>query len=803
MPSVMELETLVTRLTGDATGLIRSLDQAERALTRTAAKAEAASNIVESAILSLGGVAQQTVNVMLAVGAGLGAISYGAIKTSAQMEVLESSFRNLIGSAEDANKVLADINTFALNSPFITPQLVEAAVELSAFGRATEEILPDLKMLGDISRGDSQKFNEMVMIYGKIIESGRLYQRDINQLARRGVPVYLELAKMLGLVADNAKKVPKEVVTNLRTMVQHGQIDSGMIENIFQKITSPGGQFHGQMEARMKTLSGMWSNVREQSFLAMREIGDALVEGLNLKPLVDKIQEVGKEFTTFMKNLTPEVKEAVRVVIFLTGAFVGLAAAIYLAGIVYNVMFGGVGIIIGIIVTLIATTAAWTLKIGGLEEAWLKVKRAANDLWDFLKPILPWIGLAILYLNPPLGLFIIGLTLAIKYWDEIKRAVEEFYVFARPTLTALWSLLKTIAFLVRDTLVEAWRYVEMGIGYAAAKVQEFWKSMGGGEIDWSKVKSGMQEFVIFMEFMFRRMDLAGLLAWETIKYGAVVMMDEILKSILIVPSTIVAAFVFMAVALNQLFFSALKAIAKGVGQAVEAIWESIKSGKAPDIAQELAKVFASGIKEAQDEIVTLAAKAKVAMGETTINTMKFGGFDIPIGFKSEGLGKLRQETYTGLKATMSEVQEQFQPFKEKKLLEFAQQDAADMADFLFRRIMTPMQFAFEHADEMGKKTGYAYGQAFAGEFKKVEATLFSSAEAISRIDEYKTLLRDPTMIERTRVTSNQIEIAPMPHEPQQKVIDVLERIDQHIIDQTNRRVNDAGRGVGGLIAANL
>jgi hypothetical protein len=340
MPSVMELERLMTIFMGDATGLLRECDRVERALVRTARQAENCTNIISRTFTTTVGIAQAAATTLIAVADATKYIALEAVKTSAKMEALEASFRALVGSATEANALIQDLTNFALSSPFLTPQLLEAGIELAAFGRSAEEILPDLKMIGDISRGDAQRFKEMVYIYGKIIESGRLYQRDINQLAIRGVPVYIELAKMLGLVEENAKKVPKEVYTRIRGLVQTGQIDSEMIGEVFKKITAPGGLFFGQMEARMKTLTGMFSNLKEQIFTTMRNIGDTLVEGINLKPITLAVQQMAKEFSTFLKNLSPETKDAIRVVLTLTTVFLGLAIAVRLLGIVFAVMFG-------------------------------------------------------------------------------------------------------------------------------------------------------------------------------------------------------------------------------------------------------------------------------------------------------------------------------------------------------------------------------------------------------------------------------------------------------------------------------
>lgn len=774
------------------------------------AAAQAQMVTAEAAITNTGGIltrlstiGQGMAGVFVALGSvALAGVGIAAIRISAQMEFLEQSFRGLIGSAETASTVLTELKQVALTTPFVYPDLINAAVELSAFGRSAEEIIPDLRMIGDISRGDATRFKEMVYIYGKIVEQGRLYQRDINQLAIRGVPVYLELAKSLGMIADNAKKVPKEVMVQLREQVRAGGIDSSMIEDMFKRITAPGGLFHGQTEKAMNTVKGLLSNVHEQAYLLMRDIGDTITQGLNLKPLLREIGAVTQAFNLWLTSLSSETREAIRVVIAVTAAFIVLAATVTAALIVWNLLTGNVLLIIGLIGGLIAATSAWVIKTGGMEEAWLKIKRAASDFWDFVRPILPWLSIALIAINPPLGLVIAGSALLARNWDEVKQAVEEFYDFIRPTLTATWSLIKTVGFALRDSLVYGWDSIVRAAGGAVAYLSRMWEQLGGSQINWTIAKEGIRDFVLFIEYGFLHAERVVQLAWELIKYGAIIAIDEIHKNLLTVPIVLIGAFVFMAKMVFDVFYKLFVGLVELIGEAIKTIWESILSGEVLNLADRLNKKIAEGtlnaLRATVKEVNVFAEGIRKAVGKVEINTINMGGFDIPVGVKVEGLTKLRAESQKSVLEAMEGVNEGFAQFKASRLIAFVAQDAMDVIDVVLRKLVIPFMFAQEKVEELGK-AGVTAGEQIQGAFQRVDATIYGSAEAISRLAEYTRNL--PTQMQMSLGTAPkplQVEhVINQRNEMDGNILDVLKMIDGHIIEG-NAKASNTGIKAPGL-----
>ena len=59
----------------------------------------------------------------------------------------------MTGSARIADAFIREMTNFAKNTPFEIGQIETASKQLLAFGIDIQDVLPDMKMLGDIASG--------------------------------------------------------------------------------------------------------------------------------------------------------------------------------------------------------------------------------------------------------------------------------------------------------------------------------------------------------------------------------------------------------------------------------------------------------------------------------------------------------------------------------------------------------------------------------------------------------------------------------------------------------------------------
>jgi tape measure domain-containing protein len=190
--------------------------------------------------------------------AGIGTLVAGATwatKLAADAEQVRTSFEVMLGSASKAQQMVSDIQGFAASTPFESAEIAQASKSLLAFGVAQEQIIPSMRMLGDLASGLGIPIGELSELYGKAKVQGRLFAEDINQLQGRGIPIVKQLAKNFG-VAE----------TEIRKMVEEGKVGFPQLQAALFELTKEGSQFGGMMEKQSKTfwgqLSTLWDNIK-------------------------------------------------------------------------------------------------------------------------------------------------------------------------------------------------------------------------------------------------------------------------------------------------------------------------------------------------------------------------------------------------------------------------------------------------------------------------------------------------------------------------------------------------------------
>ncbi|HEV7281057.1 MAG TPA: tape measure protein [Pirellulaceae bacterium] len=237
--------------------------------------------------------------------AGAYALASSSLQKFAEIESAEVAFGTLTGSAEKGKQVLQDIRDFAASTPFQLPGLNEASKKLLAFGTSTDQLIPTLKAVGDISAGVGAPIEEMAEIYGKAQTSGTLFAEDINQLSGRGIPIIRELAKQFGVAESEVKG-----------LVSEGKVGFGNLQQAFKDLTSEGGQFNGMMDAQSGTLAGLWSTLMDGVDSVLVEIGAGLVDAFNLKDVIKGFSSfVEGDLKGFVSNAVSYIKPIVTALI--------------------------------------------------------------------------------------------------------------------------------------------------------------------------------------------------------------------------------------------------------------------------------------------------------------------------------------------------------------------------------------------------------------------------------------------------------------------------------------------------------
>ncbi|MHA4844411.1 tape measure protein [Flavitalea antarctica] len=184
------------------------------------------------------------------------------IRVRGEFQQLEVAFTTMLGSKEKADQLMKEAIEFAAATPFSLGEVAQGAKQLLAYGFAVETMTKDLNTLGNIAAGVSAPLGDIVYLYGTLKSQGRAYSVDIRQFAARGIPIYEELAKVLGVSASEVTK-----------LVEAGKVGFPQVEKAFQNLTGEGGKFFNLMQEQSKTLTGLLARLGDAWQVMLNDIG--------------------------------------------------------------------------------------------------------------------------------------------------------------------------------------------------------------------------------------------------------------------------------------------------------------------------------------------------------------------------------------------------------------------------------------------------------------------------------------------------------------------------------------------------
>lgn len=210
------------------------------------------------------------------------------VQVTGEMQQLEVAFTTMLNSKAKADALLSQAVNFAAKTPFDLQGVASGIKQLLAYGTASEEAIETVEMLGNVSAGLSVPLNDMVYLYGTLKSQGRAMLVDIRQFAGRGVPIYEELAKVLGVA-----------VSEVNDYISAGKVGFPEVEQAFKNMTSEGGKFYNLMQEQSKTITGQISNLKDSFDMMLNDIGSAnegVISGAisGASYLIENYKEVGE-----------------------------------------------------------------------------------------------------------------------------------------------------------------------------------------------------------------------------------------------------------------------------------------------------------------------------------------------------------------------------------------------------------------------------------------------------------------------------------------------------------------------------
>lgn len=189
------------------------------------------------------------------------------IDATGKMQQLQVALSTILQDKSKADALLADISRFAVTTPFSIDEVATGAKQLLAYGSSADNVVGELSMLGDVASGLQIPLGQLIYLYGTLRTQGRAMTVDIRQFAGRGIPIYEQLAKVLGVTKDEVSG-----------LVTEGKVGFKEVEQAFKNMTSEGGQFNNMLANSAGTWPQQIAAVEEKLFLKLNEFGNKYKE---------------------------------------------------------------------------------------------------------------------------------------------------------------------------------------------------------------------------------------------------------------------------------------------------------------------------------------------------------------------------------------------------------------------------------------------------------------------------------------------------------------------------------------------
>ena len=384
-------------------------------------------------------------NPLVLLTAGTGMVA----KMGMEAEKTAASFNLLAGSEEKGGKALAQLHKYADDTIWDRKTIEDAGTAMLNYQIPVEEVVDDLKRLGDVAGGDKNKLSTLATVFGQINSLGKLQTQDWKQLINVGYNPLIEIQKMTG-----------KSMSRLLKEMSDGTISMAQVRKALIMATSEGGRYYDMTNKLAKTSAGAFERMKgsvSRSILEMYNVLSPI-----LVPLFDSIAGA------FDNVIVPAIQVTTNVI----HSF-------------FQVVDTGLPIVAGLTAAFAGYTAVAVFNTSVL-KGWNILQLAHYGVLLLVEKA-QWLWNAALTANPigiTIGL-IAGLTAAVAIcWKR--------FAGFRAVILTTWDTIKGFASIIKDLAVSKIQGLINGLGKVGEVFAKIFKGDFGGA--WESAKEAGKLF---------------------------------------------------------------------------------------------------------------------------------------------------------------------------------------------------------------------------------------------------------------------------------------------------------------------
>lgn len=196
-------------------------------------------------------------------GAGvLKALVSEMIRVRGEFQAADTAIQTLLGSKEKADALMSQVREYAKISPLEFSDVTQATQQMLGFNIEAEKVPRFISAIGDISMGETPKFNSLTLAFSQMSATGKLMGQDLNQMINAGF-------NPLQIMSEKTGKS----IAQLKDEMSKGAISAEMVQQAFIDATSAGGKFYKMSENASKTINGQLSMMQDAMDSVFNELG--------------------------------------------------------------------------------------------------------------------------------------------------------------------------------------------------------------------------------------------------------------------------------------------------------------------------------------------------------------------------------------------------------------------------------------------------------------------------------------------------------------------------------------------------
>lgn len=250
------------------------------------------------------------------------------IGSNAEMEQYTTSLEVMLGSAEKASAMIAEMREFAAKTPLTLDNVISGGSLLMSYGVDESNLIDTMTKLGDLAGGNAEKMDRITLAYGQMLAKGKVTGEELRQMTEAGVPLQTALAESIGVTGEEFSK-----------MVSAGKVGIDDLNKAITGLTTGNGKFAGMMEKQSQTMHGMLSTLLDNLSEFMRKMGEGAFGEVKsaLQEASDLLAEWEEDGTldrwaqgvgVLLKNLIAFLKQAISVGLDFKEAIIAGAVAL-------------------------------------------------------------------------------------------------------------------------------------------------------------------------------------------------------------------------------------------------------------------------------------------------------------------------------------------------------------------------------------------------------------------------------------------------------------------------------------------